>query len=64
MCPFDYEYILQVQIYMVLVNELYETKFLGMFGEFSMGCSPRKDRILSLWVILIQNHVSFISLIV
>jgi hypothetical protein len=54
-----------VQTYTVLVNELYETKFLGMFGEFSMErSSPRKDQILSLWVILMQNSVSFISLIV
>jgi hypothetical protein len=49
---------------MVLVNELYETKFLGMFGEFSMEYSTHKDQNLSLWVILMQNHVSFISLIV
>jgi hypothetical protein len=53
-----------MQTYMVLVNELFETKFLGMFGEFSMEYSPHKDWILSLWVILMQNHLSFISLIV
>jgi hypothetical protein len=49
---------------MVLVNELYETKFLGMFGEFSIEYSPHKNQILSLWVIVMQNHLSFISLIV
>jgi hypothetical protein len=49
---------------MILVSELYETKFLGMSGEFSMEGSPGKNRILSLWVILMQNHVSFIFLIV
>jgi len=49
---------------MVLVNELYKTRSLGMCGEFPIECSPHKDQLLSLWVILMQYHVYFISLII
>jgi hypothetical protein len=46
---------------MVLVNELYKTRSSGMCGEFSIECNPQKDQLLSLWVILMQDHVHFIS---
>jgi hypothetical protein len=64
MCPFDYEYIYKCKHTWFWLMNFMKTKFVGMSGEFSMECSPRKDQNLGLWVILLQNHVSFIFLIV
>ncbi len=44
-------------------NIPHEMRFLGICGEFFIGCSPHENQDLGVWVILIPKHVNIISCI-
>lgn len=47
----------------ILISDPHWTKFLDVCDELSNGCNLVKDQVLSVWVILSQKHISFISCI-